>query len=60
MGNYRFVKLRSGLCSVQQKEQTLFGKEWVTMASFMGCEVRMRKIAQLLNECEIISEKYGK
>ena len=38
----------------------MFGDEWITIASFQGCEVRMRKIAKLLKECEIIQEKYGK
>jgi len=57
--SYKFVKLRSGLCAVQHKELTLFGKEWVTLAAFKHCEVRMKKIAKLLNECEEISEKYG-
>lgn len=45
----KFVKLRSGLCAVQHKELTLFGKEWMTIAAFKGCEVRMKKIAKLLN-----------
>lgn len=44
-----FVKLRSGLCAVQHKELTLFGNEWMTIAAFKGCEVRMKKIAKLLN-----------
>ena len=60
MANYKFVKLSNGLCAVQHKEQTLFGKEWMTIAVFKGCEVRMKKIAKMLNECEKISELYGK
>ena len=56
--SYKFVKLRSGLCAVQHKEPTLFGDAWVTVAAFKACEVRMKMIAKLLNECEKISEKY--
>ncbi len=60
MANYKFVKLRNGLCAVQHKEPTLFGDAWVTLATFRHCEVRMKKIAKMLNECEKISEQYGK
>lgn len=59
MANYKFVKLRNGLCAVQHKEPTLFGDAWVTLAAFRHCEVRMKKIAKMLNECEKISEQYG-
>lgn len=58
--NYKFAKSSSGKCSVLHREDTLFGKQWVTLATFKGCEVRMRKIAKLLNECEEISNNYGK
>ena len=57
--SYKFVKLRNRLCAVQHKEPTLFGEEWMTVAAYRHCEVRMKKIAKLLNECEEISEKYG-
>lgn len=58
-GSYRFVKFRGGKCAVQHKEPTLFGDAWMTVAAFNGCEVRLRKIARLLNECEKISEKWN-
>ncbi|MBR1464321.1 MAG: hypothetical protein IJ604_13235 [Prevotella sp.] len=59
-GSYKFVKLRNGLCAVRHKEPTLFGEEWMTIAAYRHCEVRMRKIAKMLNECEEISKRYGK
>ena len=59
MSSYKFVKLRGGLCAVLHKEPTLFGNEWMTVAAFKNCEIRMKKVAKLLNECEKISEMYG-
>lgn len=57
---FKFIKKSGGRCAVLHKEPTLFGEAWVTLVSFQGCEVRMKKIVQLLKECETISEKYGK
>lgn len=56
--SYKFVKLQGGLCAVQHLEQTLFGEAWMPVASFKGCEVRMKQIAKLLNECDKISRRH--
>ena len=39
---------------------TLFGPEWVTIISFVGCKNRCEKIVELLNECDTISKNRQK
>lgn len=39
----------------EYKKEMLFGSEWVTILSFIGCKNRCERIVELLNECATIS-----
>ena len=44
----------------EYKKEMLFGPEWETMISFIGCRNRCKQIVDLLNECAAISNKNKK
>ena len=53
---YRMVK-SGGKCHLQELQDTFFGKEYVSIASFhIVCEKRLKAVAQLLNECQAITD----
>lgn len=37
----------------------LFGEQWETIASFVGCENECKQIVQQLNKCDKLSQKNG-
>ena len=52
---YRMVE-SGGKCHLQELQDTFFGKEYVSIASFhIVCEKRLKAVAQLLNECNGIT-----
>lgn len=44
----------------EYKKEMLFGPEWETILSFVGCKNRCKQIADLLNECDAISKNNQK
>lgn len=44
----------------EYKKEMLFGPEWETILSFVGCKNRCKQIVDLLNECDAISKNNQK
>lgn len=52
---YRMVE-NGGKCHLQELQETIFGKEYVTLASFHKLsEKRLKEVVRLLNECDRIT-----
>lgn len=56
MKKYRLLTEKNK-CYIQQRNDTLFGEEWETVHSFIGCVSMCEKIVTLLNMCESNSNK---
>lgn len=44
----------------EYKKEMLFGPEWETILSFVGCRNRCKQIVDLLNECAMITKNNQK
>lgn len=55
---YRHIA-KCGRSYIQRLTNTLFGEQWETIASFIGCEKESKQIVQQLNACERQSHKNG-
>ena len=57
---YRMVE-SGGKCHLQELQETFFGKEYVTLASFHRLsEKRLKEVVRLLNECTAITELHNR
>ena len=48
---YRAIKYR-GNTYIQRLITGLFGEQWETIASFVGCEKESEQIVKMLNQCD--------
>ena len=53
---YRLIS-KFGNSYIQRLTIGLFGEQWETIASFVGCENECKQIVQQLNNCEKLSQK---
>lgn len=60
MKPYRLVVNGSNTHIQEHKKGMLFGPEWETIISFIGCRNRCKQIVDLLNECDTITKNKQK
>ena len=60
MKPFRFVVNGQKTHIQEYKKEMLFGPEWETIISFVGCRNRCKQIVDLLNECAKISKNKQK
>lgn len=53
---YRLIA-KYGRSYIQRLNVGLFGEQWETIASFIGCEKESKQIVQQLNICDRITQK---
>lgn len=60
MKSFRLVIKGCNVHIQEYKKEMLFGSEWETIVSFVGCKNRCKQIVDLLNECATISKNKQK